>query len=131
MSIIYRKAQVGIAKKGKRKLLHDGCEYFWWVEDDFDGYATGHSLVVTVVSEDKKFLVKYYIDQRENYFVTVLGSRFASNIQISKNWKRFSCPKFGENRLFKPNDVVDLINWSLNPSIEKREVNYLGLAVQT
>ena len=113
---------MGISKKRKRKLVHDNCEYFWWVEDDFNGH-TGHSLLVTVASADKKFLVKYYMDQRENYFITVLGSRFASNAHISSNHKRFSCHKFSGNSLFTPQNVVDLINWSLNPSIEKLEVN--------
>jgi hypothetical protein len=32
---------------------------------------TGHEIEVTVSSEDKEFLVKYYINQRESHFVTV------------------------------------------------------------
>lgn len=114
---------MGISKKGKRKLKHLGEQFYWWVSDDFEGF-TGHSIVVTVVSEDKKFLVKYSIDQRDNYFVTVLGSRFESGLQTGGVFKRFRSPKLGETNTFTPKDVVALIDWSLDKSAEKIEVDY-------
>ncbi len=119
---------MGIAKKGKRKLVHDGDDYFWWVEDDFEGH-TGHSLIVTVSSEDKKFLVKYYIDQRDRFVVTVLGARFCANIETGRVWKRFSSPQFGNTGMFTPKDVVSLIRWSLSSSVKKIEVDYQGKVV--
>lgn len=35
---------MGIAKKGKRKLIHNEIDYYWWVGDDYEG-PTGHEIV--------------------------------------------------------------------------------------
>lgn len=115
---------MGIAKKGKRKLHHHGVEYFWWVGDDFEGY-TGHQLEVTVATDDKNFLVKYYIDQQENYFVTVLGSNFPA-AKTGGTWKRFSSPKFGATNIFTPKNITDLIDWCLDSTKILVEVDYRG-----
>ena len=117
---------MAISKKGKRKIVTSGVTYYWYVEPDFDPY-TGHSLLVTIISEDKQFLIKYYIAQcKDNFFLTVLGSKFSEGTNTGGVYKRFMCPKFGEEGIFTPKDVVKLIEWCLNPNAEKIEVDYLG-----
>ena len=116
---------MGIAKKGKRKLIHKGVEYYWWIGDDFEG-PTGHEIEVTVSTENKKFLVKYYINQREKHFVTVLGAQFGGNIETGGTWKRFASPKFGEVTIFTPKNVVELIDWCLEETEYRVQVDYNG-----
>ena len=116
---------MGIAKKGKPKLVHNDVEYYWWVGDDFEG-PTGHEIEVTVSTEDKEFLVKYYINQRDNYFVTVVGKKFGGNVKTGGTWKRFASPKFGELSSFTPKNVVELIDWCLENSDARKLVDYRG-----
>jgi len=116
---------MGIAKKGKRKLTHNDTEYYWWVADDYNG-ATGHQLCVTVSTEDKKFLVKYHIHQTDNFYVTVLGTKFSESVRTGGTWKRFASPKFGDTSRFTPKNVVDLIDWCNDQSKELIELDYQG-----
>ncbi|MBU2714193.1 hypothetical protein [Zooshikella harenae] len=121
---------MAISKKNRRTLIHKGIKYLWWIIDEFDPY-TGDSLLVTVASEDKKFIVKYYINQAHNgrRFLTVIGPEFSCDTITGGVWKRFACPKFEEERIFKPKSVVKLIDWCLDPKLDKVEVDYLGKEV--
>lgn len=116
---------MALAKKGKRKIVFNQEEYYWWVEDNFDG-SNGHQVEVTVATDDKQFLVKYYLDQRENFFVTVLGPKFSVDIVTGECWKRFASPKFGESKLFTPKNVSELLEWCLDPKKVLIEVDFKG-----
>lgn len=117
---------MGIAKKGKRKIVQNTDTYYWWVEDDFDGH-TGHSILVTVASEDKKFLVKYYVNQLDAPpFLTVIGKRFSGKTETGGRYKRFLCPHFTEQNIVTPKNIDAIIKWCMDSSNKLIEVDYLG-----
>ena len=73
-------------------------------------------LEVTVSSESKRFLVKYYIDQiDEDRHLVVLGKEFYGVEETGGVYKRFRCPEFGPNLIFTPKNMVELISWCKDP----------------
>ncbi len=116
---------MAVSTRGKRKIVHKNDTYYWWVDEDYD-CQTGHFLLVTVVSEDKTFLVKYYINQTTKRFLTVLGHNFTVNNTSDRGWKWFACPQFGEVQIFKPKNVINLIDWCLDAKAPKIRVGRNG-----
>lgn len=111
---------MGIATKGKRKIVVNNENYFWWVNDDYDP-DTGHSFLTTIASEDKRFLVKYYVDQRHNApSITVYGPRFPRQVETNGDQK-ISCPKFNESFSITPQNIRSIINWCLGNVGEKED----------
>ena len=121
---------MGIAKKGKRKIVVDEVDYYWYISDDPDGHATGTIYSLTVISDDKKFLVKYPINQNhgENHLI-VLGKRFGGKGEWGNNWQRLICPKIEVGEKVLPSSVEKLIKWSISdkPTIF---VNWQGAIIE-
>lgn len=100
---------MAIAKKGKRKIIVQDMEFYWWADGDFDS-SQGHILQVTVVSEDKQFLIKYHNDKNCS-FIQFIHSQFIQR-DLTQN-RYLTCPQFGTNTLCNPKDVSELIKWCL------------------
>lgn len=117
---------MAVAKKGRRKIHVDGTDYYWLVREEIDHFDVGASHVLIVVSNDKKFLVHYPLNQNgEHNFLVVLGPRFEGTGNFGGSWKRVECPKWEDGETIKPGGIRELILWSLSPK-PTRNISYLG-----
>jgi hypothetical protein len=110
---------MGISKKGKRKIVVDGAEYYWCIADDFEVIDLGTDKSLTVVTGDKKFLARYPVRQNgdgENLLV-VLGKVFGGAGEWGNTWQRVKCAKWEIDGKITPAVVEKIIRWSLS---EKR-----------
>jgi hypothetical protein len=65
---------MAVCKKGRRKLVVDDRLFVWWVCESEPDCWVGE--VLTVASEDRRFFVRYYLDQQpERRFLVVQGRR--------------------------------------------------------
>jgi hypothetical protein len=92
---------MAVATKGKRKIIVDGRIFWWSVSDDREllywknpaGSVGIIILLLTIVSDDKKFLVKYALCQSETpsaYIphIVVLGTEFGGLPPSHQGWTR-------------------------------------------
>lgn len=79
---------MGVAKKGKRKLIYKDKVFFWWVgnDEDFEGKAMLH-----VVSEDKNIVLLYNIEDRTTPVIS--QGRVFQGRKSSGRWERYFYPK--------------------------------------
>ena len=112
---------MGVKTKGRRKIVVNDTQYIWYVSDNYDGCG----FVLNILSQDKKFIVKYQLSQPngEEYLV-VLGSRFAG-ADTGGSWCRFLCPKWGGENI-TPKDVRNIIEWCLDESIPRQKTTCKG-----
>lgn len=112
--------------KNRRPIEVDGRSYLWWVAADDET-----SLTLTVVSEDKRFLVKYRIAQNDDTrHVIVMGSEFGRWTGCGGPWRRFRSPAFGQRETVTPKDVAALVRWASAADDAVLEVNWLGHALR-
>ena len=117
---------MGIAKKGKRKIVINDREFYWYVSEDEDSLRLGVLNTLTIVSEDKKFLVKYPICQKGEYnLLIVLGEEFVDNGSWGKTWQRVECPKWENSESITPGIVRTIVEWSLSKKVIKL-IDYKG-----
>lgn len=117
---------LAVAKKHKRKIVIDGQLYFWSVREDFEHIDVGTDKTLTIVSDDKKFLVKYPLDQKGwQNFIVVLGGQFGGGGEFGGCWKRVICPKWETTEAITPKTVRDVIVWSLSHKANVF-VDYMG-----
>lgn len=108
-----------ISRKNRRRIVVGVTEYLWYVAPDHDAFD---GPVLTVVSTDRKFFVRYPLLQSDNTrHVVVLGSRFRG-LQTGGPWRRFRCPSFGTLETVAPHDVRLLIECSLATGDPPQEV---------
>lgn len=105
---------MGIAKKNRRKLVFKNQYYYWWVKDEFDG--DGGMLSINVVSENKSFLIKYYVIQNQSVdrYITVIGKTFLGIERKTGNSLKFICPDFIPNVThagISSKDVISILEW--------------------
>lgn len=79
---------MGVAKKGKRKLIYKDNVFFWWVgnDEEFEGEAMLH-----VVSEDKSIMLIYNIGDRTAPVIS--QGRMFQGKKSSGRWERYFYPK--------------------------------------
>jgi hypothetical protein len=103
---------MAIRKRYRRKLVVGGRLFLWWVRETELEEWFGNAL--TIVSEDKRFLVRYYLGQTgENRFLVVLGLEFPGLPDAGGRWIRLLCPQWESGPSIKPSDVRRLIEWCL------------------
>jgi hypothetical protein len=124
---------MGIASKNKRKITFRKKKFYWWIKAEFDG--SGGMLEVNIASEDKKFLIKYYVvqEQKINRHITVIGSEFPGLERKEGNWKRFICPDFVstfENHGIGPKNIEYILTWCFDPEKKLIPVNYEGVILE-
>jgi hypothetical protein len=119
---------MGIATKGKHKIMVRERSYLWWVADEYD--EPGQSL--TVVSCDKHFYVKYKLAQPrpERAFVVVVGRDFAGVPEAGGRWVRIRTPQWEHVSSITPSFVRRLIDWSMDTGKVVERVDYVGQPLQ-
>jgi hypothetical protein len=101
---------MGIRKKYRRKLIVGERLFLWWVREIQPEDWLGP--VLTVASDDKRFLVRYYLGQPESHrFLVVIGSEFPGLPDAGGCWIRVLCPKWESGPSIRPSDVRCLIDW--------------------
>lgn len=106
---------MGISKKGKRKIIVNDAEYYWYVTFDYDILELGTDKLLTIISEDKKFLIKYPINQScsGQNLIVVLGKIFGGKGKWGSSWQRLICQKWEIEGKISPFSVEQIIKWSL------------------
>ncbi len=113
-----------VSAKNRRKIEIDARNYVWWVAEDEESPFVPYSLALTVISEDRRFFIRYHLNQpAELRHVTVLGSEFRV-AGCGGRWRRFRCASFGSASTVSPRDVASLVRWSLTGSDPLLEVDY-------
>jgi hypothetical protein len=115
---------VGISKKNRRKIVHNGITYFWWVAPEFDGL--GNMLSVNIASEDKKFLIKHFAiqDNSEGSYISIIGEYFPGLKRKTGNSVKLSCPGFSNSFTGKgitPKTVKEILHWCFD-NAKKQEL---------
>jgi hypothetical protein len=63
-----------ISRKGRRRIVVNGREFLWYVAEDVDDACVP---TLTVVSSDRRFLVRYALLQPDELLhVVVIGPEF-------------------------------------------------------
>ena len=108
-----------VAKKGKRKIVVNEREFFWYVAEDLYEIPGGYTLFI--VSEDKHFLVRYPLNQPENRsnYLIVERKEFGGNGRFGGPWQRVVCPSFDKTDSVTPAIIREIILWSLS---EKKNI---------
>ncbi len=106
---------MGVAKKGKRRIVVDNREYYWHVKDSEDFYL-GASYSLNIISEDKQFLVRYPLLQTKPYehnVLIVLGKQFGGVGKWGGRHQTVKCPNWETHGVATPSLVEKIIRWSL------------------
>lgn len=121
---------MGVATKGKRKILVDGETYYWYVVDDYEVLDLGADKRLTVLSESKQFLIHYPINQSSDgeNLIIILWRTFGGEGPWGKCWQRIVSPKWELNGVIAPSSVANLIRWCIKDK-EVEFVNYRGQKV--
>jgi len=108
---------MAIAKKGRRKIVRNGREFYWCVKPDYD--FGDNYLTLSIVSEDKKFIVSYPLWSRvripetlmpHNLFIVNIGKEFKGLDNLGHVWERFITPNWNDN-IVTPSLVANIIDW--------------------
>jgi hypothetical protein len=118
---------MAVSKKGRRKIVVGGRPYLWWVQDADPEFNSASTTALSVVSEDGRFGVRFFLGQPdERRFLIVLGREFQGRSDAGGVWVRVRCPEFLTEKAATPAGVRRLIEWSMSPNQEFVRVNYLG-----
>ena len=112
---------MGVSRIGKRNIAVGGIDYFWYVADDFEVIDAGTDKSLTVVSGDKRFLVRCPVNQKgngENYLI-VIGKVFGGNGEWGHGRQRVVSPRWEVAGSITPVSVERLVRWA---SSEKENV---------
>src|SRR5262245_44999593 len=116
---------MAVLKKGRRRVIVDNRIFLWWIQEDRD--CLQH--VLHVLSEDKQFLVQYYLGYREeSSHLIVIGKDFGGLLDKGNPRHRFRCPKWDASGAITPGSVRSLIQWSLSINEARIEVDRYGKA---
>jgi hypothetical protein len=123
---------MAVSKKGRRKFAVGDRLYVWWVCDMDPEYNYGSPLALTVVSDDSRFGVRFYLGQPpERRSLIILGREFEGLPDAGGRWIRVRCPEWQTGPSVKPSDVRRLVEWCASADRELVRVNYLGLPLET
>jgi hypothetical protein len=115
---------MGVRKSGRRRIEVAGRTFVWYVCDDTDSADR----VLHVVSEDKRFLVKYHLAQPGEPFLIVIGRDFPGVAGAGGVWRRFRCPGWeAADGVVTPIRVRRLIDWCFSPEKAFLDVNWRNI----
>jgi len=105
---------MGVAKKGRRKIVRNGRVFYWSVR--WDDVYMDFSPNLSIVSEDKKFIVSYPLWRNqmnvppEHIFIINIGKEFKGLDNLGHIWERFVVPDW-ENEIVTPSLIGKVIDW--------------------
>lgn len=90
---------MAISTKNRRKLIHNGKVFIWWVSEDEDWWR----MILNVVTHDKSFVARYELGQKDQ------GRQIRAEAGGPYKW--FECPCFDPQGIATPGGVTQLIDW--------------------
>lgn len=105
-----------MARKSKRKIVVNERNFQWYVAEELDGVAYLEAdTILTILSDDKRFIIKYPFSQSgNNNFLVVIGKEFGGNGSFGKSWQRVISPVWEKGKSMTPGIVREIIEWSLS-----------------
>jgi len=117
---------MAVAKKGRRKIVRNGREFYWCVKDD-EFYPN-----LSIVSKDNKFIVSYPLWRSRmhdevapyHFFIINIGKAFKGLEDAGHFHERFIVPDW-EDEFVTPSLVANIIDWCFIVE-DVTAVDYLG-----
>jgi hypothetical protein len=115
-----------ISKKNKRKIRVNNTDFWWWINPEFS--PQGDMLSINVATEDKKFLIRYFVVHADNGSsqIQVIGEYFPGLQKKSGNSQYILCPRFmikpGEKAV-TPKLVAEIVSWCFDAGRSGSPVN--------
>jgi hypothetical protein len=121
---------MGVAKKNRRTIVVNERNYFWYIAEDVENFPVEvmpNLYALNVISEDKKFVVRYHLGQKDpsTRHLIVIGEEFVGQ-DCRGPCRRFRCPRWGSENRVTPKHVRAAIEWCLAENKEIVEVDYRG-----
>ena len=118
---------MGVAKKHRRKIEIDGRCFLWSVKEDLGWLTNGCHLALSIISEDKHFIISYGIGQSEPYrHLISLGKEFPKLSQSTKGYQRLRCPQWEQVAIITPEIVCQVIEWCFIDDVNAIEFDWRG-----
>ena len=116
---------MGASKKGKRKMIYKDREFYWYMNFTEDWECSHNLPQLNVVSEDKKFLISYQPQQKnDNPYIIIKGTEFIG-LENLGTWERVKTPNWQVEKI-TPEFVRTLIDWCFDENKEIILVDWLG-----
>ncbi|NOV00027.1 hypothetical protein, partial [Paenibacillus planticolens] len=100
---------MGMNRKGRRKLIHSGRTFYWYVEKEINDYGQKDLIVV---SEDKRFNISYEVgqfDKPQTPLVVIKGMEFKGLEGYNRQgWTRVKVPAW-EDSIITPGLVKTIL----------------------
>lgn len=117
---------MAVSRKLRRKIVRLDRVFYWYVAPDYDD-AGVHKL--HILSEDKKFIVAYELDQADkpNWrpMLVVMGKEFEGLSGDYTGYRRVLTPIW-QDKLITPKRVGEIIDWCYSKEKELILVNWMG-----
>ncbi len=111
---------MAVRKKNRRRIEVAGRLFVWYVCEDRDWPG----LVLHVISQDQRFVVRYRLAQRGEQFLVVRGREFPGVPDAGGAARLFRCPAWEVGGVVTPGGVRRLIEWCLSADKPLVEVNW-------
>lgn len=103
---------MGVQKKGHRKFIYHGREFYWFVQTD-----TGVP-VLMILSDNKKFIIHYTVNSQaftshlgpKEPFVTVIGKEFKGVPDLEHCHRHFTAPVW-DTFSITPKQIEEILDW--------------------
>lgn len=117
---------MAVSKKGKRKLVYKGRDYYWYMKFTDDWTAAYPGPQLHIISDDKKFIVSYQPQQQNGHpFMIIKKDNIVGLNDKSKGWRRVKVPHWQDDEI-TPGFVSNLLDWCYDEKKKMQQVNYLG-----
>ena len=104
-----KRGNMGVSKKGRRRIQYKDQTFVWWVSEDDDDFGT---VRLKVVSDDKKILLSYRVGEGD-YYVRSEGHLFQGK-KRSGCWELYEYPLKEPPIVVTPRFVRELIAWAVD-----------------
>ena len=115
-------------KKRRRKIVRNGRTFWWCVKPNdstYQGllfsideglYTDDENTFLSIISDDKKFIVSYHLNQRnenskiKSPYIITEGKEFKGLDNLGHGWKKFVVPEW-DFEIVTPSVVAEIIDW--------------------
>lgn len=104
-----KRGNMGVSKKGRRRIQYKDQTFVWWVSEDDDDFGT---VRLKVVSDDKKIVLSYRVGEGD-YYVRSEGRLFQGK-ERSGCWELYEYPLKEPPIVVTPRFVHELIAWAVD-----------------
>lgn len=117
---------MAVSKKGKRKLVLEDKEYYWYMKFTDDWMCAYNDPQLHIVSEDKKLVISYQPGQKNDHpFLILKAENVPGLVASTRSWRRLKVPAWKDDEI-TPGFVRRLLEWCYDENKSIVLVNYLG-----